>query len=131
MDSRSGADVKVCRGGVEIWEGDVSVFEPSFLPFGGTVTTHIGRRVGIPSAEQAGFWEVNDVIVLSSPSTSCPVVSMLTFFYLLILCSFCILILLLIVCYLRILPQAPPQIRLQQQVQHQVQPQAPHYHQAR
>ena len=68
-------DVKVCRSGVEIWSGDVTVFEPTLTAFSGTVTTHIGRRGGSDlTASAAGDWEANDVIVPSS--TSCPVVSM-------------------------------------------------------
>ena len=72
VDSMSVAnDVKVCRSGVEIWSGDVTVFEPTLTAFSGTVTTHIGRRGGSDlTASAAGDWEANDVIVPSS--TSCP-----------------------------------------------------------
>lgn len=60
--------IKVCRSGVEIYSGSVTVFDPG--KFNGRVTKHIGRRVPMDSSTD---WQVYDIIVPSG--SSCPEVS--------------------------------------------------------
>ena len=64
--------IKVCRNGVEIWSGRVTVFDPSLSTFNGRVTKHIGRREP-QSAMGPDDWQVYDIIVPFG--SSCPEVS--------------------------------------------------------
>jgi len=62
--------IKVCRNGVEIYSGSITVFDPSLSTFRGRVTKHIGRHEPMSSTTD---WQVYDIIV--PYGSSCPEVS--------------------------------------------------------